>query len=704
MLTHELQREPVERTVNGVKQKFENKATSFHYKYNSIAKKVKYYLKMKKGKDPIQNVIDRGSYIITNLEFVNPTFLVGTDEHEAEVDRQSQSINDQILDNFKMYAPPEELEQLEAIQNMEGITEEERAKAIKNFIAYELVMSFKSNELPGLDRDGKAEIITEIFYEFMKDFTKSKPDNWQHFGAIQFDTDNPHNHFLIGKYSNDGKKLNLHDNYDRMLKFTAKMENHPKYGPLLEKFISKQLEEKNLPASMEEKYDLQKEIKKCFSKDPFAFGETHRNLIDRKIVLDPVYEGNKLKEVKIKRKGSRTISSLGLDTEFHIAMSRYFELKKLSEKHPKYPLAEKILKAKEVISKNPTLDIEQLDLLLNEHGFGITANQQKDGNVNGYSLVMLDVQESIKLTTLAITKKQITSTAESASIVREKYKDFFKEFKPTKKQRIEYVGGVAMRLDALGYPQPLFRKRKKISDYSSLFEYMADSGGMYEIALKTKFSLRGDTFYHTASKVEKIRIVEQSADNLKTTVLASDRATAKAVAQLYLESGYKGFKITDGGNDQTSRNLWREGTLLGLRVEGYSPTDEDRQWFIDQLRPKVDQVRAKNLEAILAYKTEGKAFEVKVVSNQWTSVHRSPVAYAFVDLMKNGLDPMLVLNPPRKNGSKATEDDLRDYHSLILEVVRKECPEHLESAKRHLAPYDTAHNHYDEKNKIRPKA
>jgi hypothetical protein len=704
MLTHELKREPVERSINGVKKKFQNKARSYHFKYNSITKSIKYFLEMKNGQDPIQGVLDRGSYIVTNLEFVNPTFLVGTEEHAAEVDRQSQSINDQIMNNFREYASQEELDELEAIQNMEGVTDEERAKAVKNFIAYELVTSYKSTELQGLDREGKAEIITEIFYEFMKDFTGTDPDKWQYFSAIQFDTEHPHNHFLIGKYSNDGRKLNLHENYDRMLKFTAKMERHPKYGPLLEKFISRQQTDKNLPESMEDKYELQKEIQKCFSKDPFAFGETHQNLIKNKIILDPVYVGNKLKEVKIKRKGSKTISSLGLDKSYHIAMSRYFELKKISEKHDKYPLAEKILKAKEVISQNPTLDIEQLDLLLNEQGFGITANQQKDGKVNGYSLVLLDIQEILKLTTLAITTKQITSTAESASIVREKYKDFFKEFKPTKKQRIEYVGGVAMRLDALGYPQPLFRKRKKISDYSSLFEYMADSGGMYEIALKTKFSLRGDTFYHTASKVEKIRIVEQSADNLKTTVLASDRATAKAVAQLYLESGYKGFKITDGGNDQTSRNLWREGTLLGLRVEGYSPTDEDRQWFIDQLRPKVDQVRAKNLEAILAYKAEGKSFEVKVVSNQWTSVHRSPVAYAFVDMMKNGLDPMLVLNPPRKNGSKATEDDLRDYHSLILEVVRKECPEHLESAKRHLAPYDTAHNHYDEKNKIRPKA
>lgn len=704
MLTHELQREPVERTIKGVKQKVENKANSFHYRYNSIATKVKYYLKVKKGKDPIQNVIDRGSYIITNLEFVNPTFLVGTDEHEAEVDRQSQSINDQILDNFKEYASQEELDQLEAIQNMEGTTDEERAKAIKNFIAYELVMSFKSTELPGLDRDGKAEIITEIFYEFMKDFTKSKPDNWQYFGAIQFDTENPHNHFLIGKYSNDGKKLNLHDNYDRMLKFTAKMEKHPKYGPLLEQFISKQLDEKKLPDSMEEKYDLQKEIQKCFSKDPFAFGETHRNLINNKIILDPVYSGNKLKEVNIKRKGCKTISSLGLDKTYHIAMSRYFELKKLSERHPSYELAEKLLKAKEVITNNQTMDIEDLDLLLNEHGFGITANQQKNGVIKGYSLVLIDLQETLKLTTLAVTKKQISSTAESASIVRQKYKQFLSEDEQA--GRVEYVAGVPVRIDALGYSKPLFQKRKRIPDYPSMFAYMADAGGKYEIALKTKFTLRGDTFYDTKDKVEKIRIVEQSADNLRTTVLASDRATAKAVAQLYLESGYKGFKITDGGNDQTSRNLWREGTLLGLRVEGYSPTDEDRQWFIDQLRPKVDQVRAKNLEAILAYKDEGKSFDVKVVSNQWMSVHRSPVAYAFVDMIKHGLDPMLVLNPPKKKGSKATENDLRDYYSLILEVVRKECPEHLDLAKRHLAAYghDTPPALHDEKNKIRPKA
>lgn len=701
MIINEYVTEPVYRTINGEKKKVRNKARSFHCGLNSITRAIRYLIGPKKGKDSVQSVIDRSSYIITNCEFINPVFLAGTEEHQKEVNEQSSSVNDQIIENFREHASPEEIEQLEKLENMEGFTDEERATAIKNFVAYELVMSFSPNELSGLDRDGKAEVMTEIYYEFLKSFTKSNPDDWQHFGVIQFDTDNPHNQFLLAKYSLDGRKLSLHDNFDRMQKFIAKMEKHPKYAQHLEQHIGKKLEEKQRPETMEEKYDLQKQIEKCFSKDIFDFEETHKNLLEQKIVLVPEYNGNKLKEVVIKRKGQKNISSLGLDTKYHIAMSRYFELKKVGEAHPKYPLADKLKKVQEIILNNPTMDVQELDSMLMVHGVGIDVNQTKTGEIKGYSLIMLDIGETVKMTTLGITKKQITATAESAAAVRKKWQTLLDNDKPA------YTPGNHVKVNAWGKPSPFYKKRKRITDYPSLYDYMADTGGMYDIALKSHFSLVGDTLYDKRRNVEKIKIVEQSTDNLRTTVLASDRHTAKAVAQLYLDSGYKGFKITDGqANDATSRNLWREGSLLGLEVQGYIPTQEDLTWLALQKKPLLEKAIATNLAAIEAYKTSGELFQLKMLSNQWTVVDRSPVAYAFVDLLKNDLDPMLVLNPPSNKKIadtdyrfKGSENDLKEHYETILQTVRNECPEKLELAREKLEPF-APHN---QQKKIKPK-
>lgn len=694
--------EPVYRTINGEKKKVQNKARSFHCGVNSIARAIRYLIEAKKGNDPVQSVIDRSSYILTNCEFVNPVFLAGTAEHKKEVTEQSASVNDQILENFKEHASPEEIEHLEKLENMEGFTDAERAIAIKNFVAYELVMSFSPIELSGLDRDGKAEIMTELYYGFLKSFTKANPDDWQHFGVLQFDTDNPHNQFFIAKYSLDGRKLSLHDNFDRMQRYIAKMEQDPKYSQYLEKRVSNKIEEKKRPATMEEKYDLQKQIQKCFSKDIFDFGETHKNLLAEKIVLVPEYEGNKLKEVVIKRKGQKNISSLGLDKKYHIAMSRYFELKKVAEAHPKYPLAEKLKQVQEIILKHPTIDVQELDSMLVMYGVGIDVNQSKTGEIKGYSLIMLDIGETVKMTTLGITKKQITATAESAAAVRKKWQNFINSDQPA------YTPGHPLNVSPWGKPSPFYKKRKRITDYPTLHEYMADTGSMYDIALKSHFSLVGDTLYDKRRNVEKIRIVEQSTDNLRTTVLASDRHTAKAVAQLYLDSGYKGFKITDGqANDATSRNLWREGTLLGLEVQGYVPTQEDKQWLAQQIAPKLEQVIATNLAAIEAYKLDGTPFQLKMLSNQWTVVDRSAVAYAFVDLLKHNLDPMLVLNPPSRKKLddddyrfKGAERDLVENYELILKTVADECPEKLELAREQLKTYSPAM----QQNKIKHKA
>lgn len=708
MITHRYIPKPVTRIINGKKRKVQNNARSFHYKKKSAKGSIIYLLEEKdNAKDKVQNIKDRGSYVFTNCNFVNPTFLAGTSKHKAALHKQAESVDAQLYENFLRWAPKEEIDALNTIQNMDGYTEAEKNKAMRSFYAYEMVMSFRgADELTGMDRENQARVISEIYTEFRKEFTNCQKDNFLHFGVVQFDTENPHNQFFLNRYSLTGQKLSLHEDYDRIQKFIYRMEHHPVYSKHLAKIVTPHFETKSLPESMEEKYDLQKQIEKCFSKDVLNFEETHKNLIANKIMLDPRHNGNKLKEVLIKRKGQKTISSLGLDKKYHIAMSRYFELKTFNENHPKFSISENLLKAKEIIGQNKGADIEKLDSILNQHGFGITANVNNKGEIKGYSLVILELNDTLKLSTLAITKKEITATPATATNVRRKYLHLLSEEDAAKE---EYKASRPANVSAWGKPSPFYKKRKRITDYPTLYEYMADTGGMYDIALKSHFSLVGDTLYDKRRNVEKIKIVEQSTDNLRTTVLASDRHTAKAVAQLYLDSGYKGFKITDGqANDATSRNLWREGSLLGLEVQGYTPTHEDLTWLALQKKPLLEKAIATNLAAIEAYKASGEPFQLKMLSNQWTVVDRSPVAYAFVDLLKNDLDPMLVLNPPSNKKIadtdyrfKGSENDLKEHYETILQTIQKECPEKLELAKRHLDPY-APHNQQGQ-NKIKPK-
>ncbi|WP_236468954.1 hypothetical protein, partial [Pseudomonas sp. PA-3-10C] len=309
-----------------------------------------------------------------------------------------------------------------------------------------------------------------------------------------------------------------------------------------------------------------------------------------------------------------------------------------------------------------------------------------NGEVQGYGLVLLDVNHSISLGKYGMDRRKLNPNPEQAVALNNKYsKILVTSVKTGKEEEIIMIGNEAMIIDALGNMRPLFKKRKKVGDYPSLLAYMQDNGGKFQIALKTRFTFRGDCFYK--GNVEKFRITQHDADNLRTSVSSTDVMTARAVAQLYLDSGYTGFRITSAGSDMAARNLWREGSVLGLKVEGYTPKPEDLAWLKEKVQPKIEQARAKNLAAITDYKTHRKPFDIKVASNQWGSIDRSPVAYAFVDLLKAGLNPMLVLNPPRKGQNKATDDDLKEMYKLILKTTLHECPEHLAKAKQHLAAY-----------------
>lgn len=192
MIMNEYDGSLVRRMIDGVSVEVKNNSRSIHFKLNSVYKSVKYLLEAKKkDKDKIQSVKDRATYIKTNCSFTNPTMLAGTPAHAAEVDKQAKSIDDEFMQHFLKHATPQELKNFNAIKNMSGITEEERAKALRSFYAYELVMAFHPDEMAGLSRPEKAALISEMQHEFYKDFTGCQTLNHKYFGVIQFDTDNP---------------------------------------------------------------------------------------------------------------------------------------------------------------------------------------------------------------------------------------------------------------------------------------------------------------------------------------------------------------------------------------------------------------------------------------------------------------------------------------------------------------------------------
>ncbi|MCF5597485.1 hypothetical protein GIV63_31400, partial [Pseudomonas sp. PA-3-10C] len=417
MIVNEYNGSLVERTIDGNKETVKNLARSIHFALNSVFKGVKYLIEAKKNdKDKVQSVRDRASYIKTNCSFTNPTMLAGTPEHAQAVIDASQGINDEMVEHYLKHAPAEELKLFYAIQNMKGITEEERAKALKSFIAYELVMAFHPDEMEGMNRDEKAAIITEIQHEFYKDFTGNQTLKHKYFGAIQFDTENPHEQFMISSYDFDGRRLNLHNNYQRFQDFIAKMETHPKYGKYLKSVVTAKREANEFP-NKEDRLSTEQILNSCFAKNALNYLETKSNLAEHNIMLDPRHFKNKLQKVMIKQKGKKPINSKGLSKEIQIGLSRYLELKELDEKHPKYNLGQKLHTAINLINTHKRSTLDDLDSILHKAGFGLEVTMTKAGVIQGYSLYLEDIKETVKFSTLGVTKKELQNSTEQASII-----------------------------------------------------------------------------------------------------------------------------------------------------------------------------------------------------------------------------------------------------------------------------------------------
>jgi hypothetical protein len=674
----------VRKTANGDKT-LNTKAREFIHKTTALANVIKYEISPK-NKDGVIQEGNRAKYFRTNasMEMI-PDDNLSEEEKNRLYEILANDISGNFEDNFLTFATESEQKKYLENQSLTGSTDEDRKRIQKAFLAYSYVISLHPDEAKGLTEEEKANLLHDMNEFFIKKYTNSKEINSLYTAAVHFNTDKPHLHGKLASYDFDGRKLNLQDNYDRFQQILIQMEANPKFNQFIFQINTNAAAEKQKPI-LDERVQLDKLINSCFSKEIFNFKETHELLKSKGVVLKPFHNGKKLEKVLISRKGSKTVDYKYLDTKVKVGIQRYLELKRIQDNHPKYPVGEKLSALRALILEHSESPKEALQKALEYNGFELIENRTKNGHLNGLSIRFKDIDETVKMSTIGIEKKYL----ENLHI----------DLKTGEKFEMYQSADGIMIIDACGRHKLLRRTTPKTKDE---FCFMEDSGWYYYLALQNKYSFSNNGFYQKGTK-PKFRIVEVNPEEKKLQVAydGSNPSDARAVIQLYLVNGFKGLEITRSGSPAQSRELWRQGQLLGAEIVGYEPNKDDLAWLKTQRELATAKVREKNLEAFQIYKAEGKAFDVKIVANQFLDVDRKPIAFAVVDLIKLGLSPTLALDPPRKGKKKATEQDFKDYYHFILATVAKEAPELLEKAKQELEAYKPADLQVQEIEPVKP--
>ncbi|WP_132577703.1 relaxase/mobilization nuclease domain-containing protein [Pseudomonas aeruginosa] len=641
------------------------KASEFSNSPNVVFNKLIYQLLEKDGKK--ETLEARGKYYRTNATSKTLSPDTSSEEYKGDVNELSKAVSAAFEENFYTFATKDERKNYELSKTLSGSTNEDRKQIQKAFLAFNYSIGINDDEAKGLSEEEKAELLHAMNEYMIKKLTNSKTVNSLYSAAVHFNTGKPHLHCMLSYHDFNGKKLNLQDNYLKINEALIELENHKYFGKFLNKTNTIAAELKNKP-TLSIKEETEALLSKSFSPDLFNYKETHKMLISNKIVVKPMH-----KKTLISRNGMDDIDIKFLDTKIKVGIERYLEIKQIQEKHKKYDLGETLNKVKSLITENSNLTSNELKTLLNSQGFDLIENRTKNGHLNGLSIKINEINETIKMSTLGIKKKDLPNV--------------HIDLKTGKRFEVYQGSDGIMIIDGNGNHRLLRRTAPK---KKAIFCFMPDSGWNYDILLGTHYLYSDDnkTFYNKHGK-PRFQIVKQDSDNssLQVSLNTASASDAKAVIQLYLVNGFSGVRITRSGSPEQSRELWRQGQLLGAEVAGYEPSKEDLAWLKEQREKAIEQVRMKNLEAFKTYNETGKFFEVKVVENQWLEVDRKPIAYAYVDLLKLGLNPYLLQSPPRKSGKRGTKSDLTEYYHLILSTVAKEAPELLEKAKKDLEPY-----------------
>lgn len=626
--------------------------------------------------------------------FVSPNRFKGTPLYKQVLNETIDLMTQAFTDHLDKHATKSDREKIDSVASMLGNTDEEKRKIMTAYYTYNYILSFNFDE-EVISKKEQSKLMKEVSDYFFKRITYSKNEN-EHIKSEILHTDNghPHLHCMISRHNNKSKKLNLDNMHYRMMFTIAELETiHPKFKNLLDKTVSRAIEENMMPKSLEQKEELESLIDKII--DNKLDKEAIRQMLaDNGIELIQHMHENKLTHALLKFQGN-TISYNNLDKKSKVKIQQFIEVKN-QDKASTLNFEELMETAKSITNDKTLNSYKEISAAFESKGLYLIPNINKKEALNGFTVFVPSLNQKFKLSTLQLTAKDlkvdITKIEDLKLLKKQKVvnsKIMHTDLKTGQKVEVYQGSGEIMMIDSLGNHRPLYKKRKKLSDYPTLLEYMNDKD-KFDISLKRmNYSESSNSFTNNRGQ-KLIQIVEMDVkNNVLTAAISSptpknDKHTAKITVQLYLEAGFKGIEITKMGSLTLAREIWLEARLQGLEMNGYQPTPADLKELAIEQQKRVLECRQKNLEAMLAYKATGAAFDIKTVSNAYSKdIDRSPIAYALIDLIKNDLDPMLLMNPPKKfSGNKADSKDIIKYEKLILDIAQREIPSKIEQIKK----------------------
>ncbi len=658
-----------------------------------------------------------------------PYIYYGKPNYEQKVWEYANAVADKFYDHFVSRATPAQLKQFEKNQSLTGATEEERIEIAKAYLAHDEWLAISPAEAARLTEDEQVKLLLEMREEFTKLFTRTKTDDFLSFPVphikIEDGVYKSHLHFPISSLSYDSVKLDLHNSHLRMMWALIALENSPQFSQFLDKTNTLAAKERFIPPSEKEHKAFQSMMRKVFQ-DPSQ--EAQKNAMAKhNVAIIPNPNPHSSKDALLVKWGDKTYNLKFGASSGKFGMQEYVRAKnmfndtkqapdeKKKAEHLRYYKTKSLMADVVEILKNPEhTSFADLNAALEAHNVFLIPNLTKTGTVQGFTVYLADTDTKVSLSNLQISfKKDLPidlndpATIDAIRAVREANLHLLTK---TTRKDAGLVPEPDVELSGGAWSPSFSYKKKFMYDYAGIPEYMADNGGKFGITLKNYLTYDRGVFFDKRFQRQAIVVREYTSDTLKTSLTSESPAAARALAQMYLENGYSTVVITSQGTTRKAQNIWREASMLGLKVEGYTPSPEDEQWLKVELQKKALAVRENNLRAITAYKATGQDFDIKTVSNQWKSVDRSPIAYAFVDLLKAGLDPLMVMNPPKKSKHKAlpadpdtqTPAELTIMYHQILELVRIECPTRLEAAQKALDRFKPMDVIQEEQAKAKP--
>lgn len=695
-------------------KKFVSKNRELIHTREGLKGVVKYYIS-----DSIylkeKGIIQRLPTELTSLVALpHPYNYYGQPEYEQKLEEYSYAVADAMIEEWEKHATPAELKQLKKNQALKGATDAERAEIMKAYYVYDHFLTISPQEAGRLTEKQQVRLLLEMRVEFTKLFTREKEDNYPTFPVphikIEDGVYKSHLHIPMLSKSYDGKNLDLNNTKLRMFWALVHLENSPQFNQYLDKTNTLAAKERFIPPSEKEYKAFQSMMRKVFKSPSPEAQKKAMAEHNVSIIANPNPESSK--DALLVKWGDKTYnlkycagSGKFGKKELVRAINLFNDEKqapdeKKKAEHIRHYKTKNLMADVVEILKNPDhKSFTDINAALEAHNVFLIPNLTKTGTVQGFTVYLADTDTEVSMSKLGISfKKDLPidlndpATIDAIRAVREANRH--RKTKSTRKDS-GLLPELDIELSGTQWKKGFSYKKKFMYDYAGIPEYMADNGGQFGITLKNYLTFDRGVFYDKRFQRQAIVVREYTSDSLKTSLTSESPAAARALAQMYLENGYSTVVITSQGTTRKAQNIWREASMLGLNVEGYTPTPDDEQWLKIELQKKALAVREANQRAITAYKATGQVFDIKTVSNQWKSVDRSPIAYAFVDLLKAGLDPIMVNDPPKKSKHKALPADpdtkepaeLTTMYHQILELVKLECPTRLEQAQKALEKF-----------------